>query len=40
MEGRADREIFGVTDLEPMRFVGVNSRSDDGVSLAAARLTE
>ncbi|HEY7636196.1 MAG TPA: caspase family protein [Gemmatimonadales bacterium] len=35
MEGRADREIFGVSDLEPMQFVGIVSRSENGVSLAA-----
>jgi hypothetical protein len=35
MEGRADREIFGVTELEPMRFIPVISRSGDSVTLGA-----
>ncbi len=35
MEGRADREIFGVKDLEPMQVVRVTARSGDRVTLAA-----
>jgi hypothetical protein len=35
MEGRADREVFGVKDLEPMQFVRVTARSGDSVTLAA-----
>ncbi len=35
MEGRADREIFGVMDMEPMQFVRVTARSGDSVNLAA-----
>lgn len=34
MEGTADREIFGVRDFEPMRFVRVVSREDGAVTLA------
>jgi hypothetical protein len=35
MEGRVDRAVFGVTDLQPMRFARVLSRTGDGVTLAA-----
>lgn len=35
MEGRGDRELFGVTDLEPMQFVRVAVRSGDTVTMAA-----
>jgi hypothetical protein len=35
MEGRAEREIFGVRDIEPMRFVRVLERKDDVVTLSA-----
>ena len=33
MEGRADREIFGVTDLEPMRFAAIVARDGDSVTI-------
>ncbi|MFL5494530.1 MAG: caspase domain-containing protein, partial [Gemmatimonadales bacterium] len=33
MEGRADREIFGITDLEPMPFVRVTVRDGAAVTL-------
>jgi hypothetical protein len=33
MEGRADREIFGVTDIEPMRFAPVVARDGDSVTI-------
>jgi hypothetical protein len=35
MEGRVDRELFGVADLAPMRFARVLSRTGDTVTLAA-----
>jgi hypothetical protein len=35
MEGRVDRAVFGVSDLTPMQFARVLSRTDDVVSLAA-----
>jgi hypothetical protein len=35
MEGRADREIFGIRDLEPTRFVLVGERKGAKVTLAA-----
>jgi Caspase domain len=35
MEGRIDREIFGIRDLEPMRYVRVSQRSGDTVTLVA-----
>ncbi len=35
MEGKADREIFGVRDIEPMRFVRVLTRSGSSVTLSA-----
>lgn len=35
MEGKADREVLGVRDVEPMRFVRVLAREDDTVTLAA-----
>jgi hypothetical protein len=35
MEGTGDRELFGVRDIEPVRFVGVASRSASQVTLAA-----
>lgn len=35
MEGTADREIFGVRTLEPMRFFRVRSREGDTVELGA-----
>ncbi len=35
MEGKADREVLGVRDIEPMRFVRVLGRTDDVVTLAA-----
>ncbi|HUF71001.1 MAG TPA: caspase family protein, partial [Longimicrobiales bacterium] len=35
MEGTSDREIFGVRDLVPMRFVRVASRDGQSVELAA-----
>ncbi|MFN8574693.1 MAG: caspase family protein [Gemmatimonadaceae bacterium] len=34
MEGKADREVLGVRDIEPMRFVRVLARTDDMVTLA------
>jgi caspase domain-containing protein len=34
MEGSADREIFGIGDFEPMRFVRVRARAGDVVTLA------
>lgn len=35
MEGRIDREIFGIRDVEPMRFVRVAAREGTIVTLAA-----
>ncbi|MBC7896318.1 MAG: caspase family protein [Cytophagaceae bacterium] len=35
MEGKADREVLGVRDVEPMRFVRVLKREDETVTLAA-----
>lgn len=35
MEGRIDREVFGVADIEPMRFVRATGRSGDVVTLGA-----
>jgi hypothetical protein len=35
MEGRGDREVFGVADLTPMRFARVTGRIDSTVVLAA-----
>ncbi|MBS1251088.1 MAG: hypothetical protein MAG451_00118 [Anaerolineales bacterium] len=35
MEGARDRELFGVRDIEPMRFVPVTQRRGDGVTLGA-----
>jgi hypothetical protein len=35
MEGRVDRALFGVADLQPMRFARVLSRAGDVVTLAA-----
>ena len=35
MEGRADRALFGVTDLEPMRYARVLSRAGETITLAA-----
>ncbi|MCB0060711.1 MAG: caspase family protein [Caldilineaceae bacterium] len=35
MEGARDREIFGVRDIEPMRFVAVKERMHDRVVLSA-----
>ena len=35
MEGRVDRALFGVADLEPMRFARVLSRADGIVTLGA-----
>ena len=35
MEGRVDRAVFGVTDLDPMRFTRVLARDGDAVTLAA-----
>lgn len=35
MEGARDRELFGVRDIEPMRFVSVSQRSEDTVTLSA-----
>ncbi len=35
MEGAIDREVFGVRDIEPMRFVLVETRTGDVVTLAA-----
>ncbi len=34
MEGALDREVFGVLDIEPMRFVGVAARDGLDVTLA------
>jgi hypothetical protein len=34
-EGARDRTLFGVHDIEPMRFVPVTGRADDQVTLAA-----
>ncbi len=33
MEGRLDREVFGVRDIEPMRYIGVKARAGDVVTL-------
>jgi len=35
MEGRVDRAVFGVTDLTPMQFARVESRTGDRVTLTA-----
>ena len=35
MEGRVDRALFGVTDLTPMKFARVESRTGDVVTLTA-----
>jgi len=35
MEGRVDRAVFGVTDLDPMQFARVLSRTGDAVTIAA-----
>ena len=35
MEGRADRALFGVADLEPMRYARVEARTGETVTLAA-----
>jgi hypothetical protein len=35
MEGEIDRELFGIADLKPMRFVKVSGRDGDRVTLAA-----
>lgn len=35
MEGARDRELFGVHDIEPMRFVPVKARAPDQITLAA-----
>ncbi|MCI0436828.1 MAG: caspase family protein, partial [Gemmatimonadetes bacterium] len=35
MEGAADREIFGIRDFEPMRFLRVTKRSGKNVTLSA-----
>ncbi|MEC4816419.1 MAG: caspase family protein [Scytonema sp. PMC 1069.18] len=35
MEGARDREIFGVQDIEPMRFVSVKQRREKMLTLAA-----
>jgi hypothetical protein len=35
MEGTRDRELFGVRDIEPMRFVYVKGRTGDQVTLSA-----
>ena len=35
MEGARDRELFGVHDIEPMRFVPVKQRAGDKVALGA-----
>ena len=35
MEGVPDRELFGVTEIKPLRFVPVTKRQDDLVTLAA-----
>jgi hypothetical protein len=35
LEGARDRELFGITDLEPLRFVSVAGRTDGNVVLAA-----
>jgi hypothetical protein len=35
MEGVLDRELFGVADIEPMRFVRVTERTNGSVTLAA-----
>jgi hypothetical protein len=35
MEGTIDREIFGIRDLEPMRYVRVEQRLEDTVKLVA-----
>ncbi|WP_412069607.1 caspase family protein [Rubrivirga sp. IMCC43871] len=34
MEGALDREVFGVTDIEPMAFFGVEARDGGAVTLA------
>lgn len=35
MEGMLDRELFGVMDIEPMRYVRVTERANGSVTLAA-----
>src|SRR5262249_19539115 len=35
MEGKSDREIFGVADIEPPRFVTIVERNDRTVTLSA-----
>jgi hypothetical protein len=35
MEGARDRELFGVREIEPLRFVPVSQRTGDTVTLAA-----
>ena len=35
MEGALDRELFGVRDIEPMRFAGVEARDGNGITLGA-----
>jgi len=35
MEGRIDREVFGIADFEPMRFVPVTQRTRQSVTLGA-----
>jgi hypothetical protein len=35
MEGRIDREIFGIRDVQPMKFVKVEAREGDVVTLSA-----
>lgn len=35
MEGKADREIFGIREFVPQRFIRVTERSDDTVTLSA-----
>jgi hypothetical protein len=35
LEGARDRELFGIMDVEPLRFVSVTGRTDGNVTLAA-----
>jgi len=38
MEGAVDREIFGVRDIEPMKFIRVSKRDGDTVTLAGGAI--
>lgn len=38
MEGAVDREIFGVRDIEPMKFIRVSRREGEAVTLAGGAI--